>query len=71
MKWLLEFYKTHQEYAEKKSFFYTNNFFYKLAGTDKLQQQIEAGMSEAEIKATWQEGLEKFKKTREKYLIYD
>lgn len=71
LKWLLEFYKMHIKHATKTPFFNKDNFFYKLAGTDKLQQQIEAGMSEAEIKATWQEGLEKFKKTREKYLIYD
>ncbi len=71
LKWLLEFYKTHKQYAPKTPFFNKDKFFYKLAGTDKLQQQIEAGMSEAEIKATWQKGLEAFKKTRAKYLIYD
>ncbi|WP_046758343.1 exo-beta-N-acetylmuramidase NamZ family protein [Kordia jejudonensis] len=71
LKWLLEFYKTHQQHAPKKSFFNTDNFFWKLAGTDKLQQQIEAGLTEAEIKASWQEGLEAFKKIREQYLMYE
>ncbi|WP_298514156.1 DUF1343 domain-containing protein [uncultured Kordia sp.] len=71
LEWLLEFYKTHKQYAEKTAFFNKNKFFSKLAGTDKLQQQIEAGMSEAEIKATWKEGLEAFKKTRAKYLMYE
>lgn len=70
LEWLLEFYKTHQQYAPKTPFFNKNKFFSKLAGTDKLQQQIESGMSEAEIKATWEEGLESFKKIRERYLIY-
>ncbi|WP_108115162.1 exo-beta-N-acetylmuramidase NamZ family protein [Kordia periserrulae] len=70
LKWLLEFYKTHQQYAPKTPFFNKNKFFSKLAGTDKLQQQIESGMSEADIKATWKAGLEDFKKTRKKYLIY-
>ncbi|WP_298422622.1 DUF1343 domain-containing protein [uncultured Kordia sp.] len=70
LKWLLEFYNTHQQHAADKPFFNKNNFFYKLAGTDKLQQQIEAGLTETEIKATWQEGLNAFKKVREKYLIY-
>jgi len=55
--------------SDKSEFF--NKFFTKLAGTTKLQQQIEAHFTETEIKATWQEGLEVFKKTRAKYLIYD
>ena len=71
LSWLLEFYRRYHV-APKVStpFFNTNNFFAKLAGTDQLQQQIEAGMSEADIKATWQEGLEVYKKMREQYLLY-
>ena len=53
---------------DKKDFF--NNFFPKLAGTEKLQQQIESGMSEEDIKSTWQEGLDTYKKMRKKYLLY-
>ncbi len=41
------------------------------AGTLKLQKQIEAGMTAEEIRVTWQEDVEKFKKVRSKYLIYD
>ncbi len=41
------------------------------AGTKKLQQQIENGMTAEEIRKTWQQGLEEFQKTRSKYLIYD
>ena len=67
LKWLI---KAYQNSTDKSLLFNTNNFT-KHAGTDKLQQQIEAGLTEAEIKATWQEGLETFKKTRSKYLIYD
>lgn len=40
------------------------------AGTEKLQKQIEQGLSENEIKKTWQQGLADFKKIRSKYLIY-
>jgi uncharacterized protein YbbC (DUF1343 family) len=40
------------------------------AGNEILQKQIEDGLSEKEIKATWQDDLASFKKTREKYLIY-
>ena len=54
----------------KGKFFLKNNFFDKLAGNGDLRKQIEKGMSEEEIRATWQPALEKFKKTREKYLIY-
>ncbi|MCB0444588.1 MAG: DUF1343 domain-containing protein [Gelidibacter sp.] len=54
---------------DKPSFF--NAFFIKLAGTKTLQHQIEQGLSEKEITATWKKGLETFKKTRRHYLIYD
>lgn len=51
-------------------FFLKSNFFEKLAGTTELRRQLEAGMSEADIRATWQPGLDEFKKVRAKYLIY-
>lgn len=65
LKWLL---KAYNETADKSKFFIP--FFTKLAGTKKLQQQIEAGMSENEIRATWTKGLEGFKKIRKNYQIY-
>jgi len=40
------------------------------AGTKELQQQIESGMSEEEIRKTWLKDLEAFKKIRNNYLIY-
>ena len=40
------------------------------AGNTKLQQQLEQGLSENEIRKTWEKGLNKFKIVREKYLIY-
>lgn len=54
--------------ADKTKFF--NSFFVKLAGTSQLQEQIEQGLSEQEIKATWSKGLEDFKKVRSKYTLY-
>ncbi|MEZ4787051.1 MAG: DUF1343 domain-containing protein [Flavobacterium haoranii] len=66
LKWLMKAYK---ETTDKSKFF--NSFFTKLAGTKKLQQQIERGISENEIRVSWQEGLEQFKEMRKKYLIYD
>tara|TARA_R110002049_G_scaffold131554_7_gene290341 strand:- start:2309 stop:3631 length:1323 start_codon:yes stop_codon:yes gene_type:complete len=66
LNWLIEAYKNTKN---KDEFF--NAFFTKLAGTKKLQKQIESGLSEAEIKELWKEGLEAFKTVREKYLIYE
>jgi uncharacterized protein YbbC (DUF1343 family) len=65
LKWIIEAYQNTQD---KTKFF--NNFFIKLAGTSKLQQQIEQGLSEVEIRKSWEKDLEAFRKTRDKYLIY-
>lgn len=65
LKWLLKAYSTT---SDKSKFFIP--FFTKLAGTKKLQEQIEAGMSEVEIKKSWEKGLEGFKKIRKNYQIY-
>ncbi|MFC0780974.1 exo-beta-N-acetylmuramidase NamZ domain-containing protein [Flavobacterium sp. HJSW_4] len=65
LKWLI---KAYQNTSAKTKFF--NAFFTKLAGTKKLQQQIENGVSESEIRKTWQKDLETFKTMRTKYLIY-
>jgi uncharacterized protein YbbC (DUF1343 family) len=65
LKWLI---KAYQNTSDKTKFF--NAFFTKLAGTKKLQQQIESGISEDKIRKTWQKDLEAFKKMRTKYLIY-
>lgn len=67
MEWIIDAY---QNTTDKSKFFLTDGFT-KHAGTPLLQQQIEQGMTNEEIKATWQDDLEKFKKIREKYLIYD
>ena len=65
LKWLL---KAYQTTSDKTKFF--NAFFTKLAGTKKLQQQIETGVSEEKIRESWKKDLEVFKKMRTKYLIY-
>ena len=65
LKWLL---KAYSETADKTKFF--NPFLTKLAGTKKLQEQIEAGLSEDEIRDSWKNGLHDFKKLRKPYLIY-
>ena len=65
LKWLI---KAYNETADKSKFF--TSFFTKLAGTKKLQQQIEAGIPEAEIRKSWKKGLSDFMVMRKKYLIY-
>lgn len=56
--------------SDKSKFFLSNGFFSKLAGTKKLQKQIEAGESIKNIKATWKDGLDNFNIVRAKYLLY-
>ena len=65
LKWLIKSYNTT---SDKSKFF--NSFFTKLAGTKKLQQQIEAGISEKDIRKSWEKDLNEFKQMRNKYLIY-
>ena len=41
-----------------------------LAGTKKLRVQLSAGLSEAEIRSSWQAGLKAFRDKRARYLLY-
>jgi len=66
LKWII---KAYNETSDKTKFF--NPFFTKLAGTKKLQQQIEAGTSDDDIRKSWEKGLKDFKEMRKKYLIYE
>ncbi len=67
LKWLIDAYKN----AKDKELVFNTSGFTKHAGTEKLQQQIENGLSEEEIKKTWRPNLEKFRKIRAKYLLYN
>ena len=67
LQWIIDAYKN----TNDKSQFFNTAGFTKHAGTEKLQKQIEAGLPETEIKESWQPDLEKFKKIRVKYLLYD
>lgn len=67
LKYLIDAY---QLFPEKDSFFLKNNFFNKLAGNDILMSQIKKGISENEIRKSWQPKLKKFKAIRKKYLLY-
>jgi uncharacterized protein YbbC (DUF1343 family) len=63
--WLEGFYKSS---LDKEKFF--NDYFDKLAGTDKLRKDIQAGKTIDQIRKAWQPDLEAFKKIRAKYLLY-
>ncbi|MGO3183333.1 MAG: exo-beta-N-acetylmuramidase NamZ family protein [Aequorivita sp.] len=73
LEWLINAYNANGNLSEGKAgkidFF--NSFFVKLAGTKKLQQQIEQGMSAEAIRDSWKEGLADFEQIREKYLLYE
>lgn len=62
--------RAYQAFPGKDSFFLKNNFFDKLAGNNKLMQQIKKGMSEEQIRKSWQSDLLTFKTIRKKYLLY-
>ena len=67
LSYLLDFY---QKTPDKKAFFNANNFFDTLAGTRRLRQQIQSGMTEAQIRDTWQADLAVYRRLRANYLLY-
>jgi uncharacterized protein YbbC (DUF1343 family) len=74
LKYLLEAYRL---FPKKESFFILPTsgkpedvFFNRLAGNATLMQQIKKGVSEKDIRKSWEPGLTKFKEIRKKYLMY-
>lgn len=72
LSWLIEMYTA---YPYKVKFFDFRQSkqmgnFDKLAGVSHLREQIVAGKSEQEIRASWEPGLSEFKVIRAKYLMY-
>ena len=65
LSWLIDAYSDSQN---KKDFF--NSFFLKLSGTSLLQEQIQQGLTQKQIKATWQQGLQTYNTMRKNYLLY-
>lgn len=71
-KWIIELYKAH---PHKEKFFDSSlsnqmGTIEKLIGTGEFRQQIISGVSEEEIRASWEPGLSKYKEMRKKYLLY-
>ena len=65
LQWLIGLY---QESPAKLSYF--NSFFDKLAGGKDLRERIVRGESEETIRASWQPGLEAFRRVRDEYRLY-
>lgn len=68
LRFLLDFY---EKADYKQAFFFSRpQWFDLLAGTKELRFQIIRGLSEEEIRASWQPELEQYKAKRKKYLLY-
>jgi uncharacterized protein YbbC (DUF1343 family) len=72
LQWMIELYNA---FPNKEKFFDKSQSkemgdITKLAGVAEFKQQIIAGKSEKEIRATWEPGLKAYKEMRKKYLIY-
>ena len=72
IKWMIDLYNA---YPEKDRFFdHTQSRamgrITTLIGNNDFTQQLKEGWSEAEIRKTWEPGLNSYKKMRKQYLIY-
>ena len=65
LSWLI---MAFNDLGSKPDFF--NDYFDKLAGNSELRKQIMEGLSEIEIRKSWEPGLLKFREIRKKYLLY-
>jgi uncharacterized protein YbbC (DUF1343 family) len=66
LSWLLDSYKNTPDKSR-----YFNNYFNSLAGNSALKQQVIDGLSEDEIRKSWEPALGDFKTMRKKYLLYE
>lgn len=68
LQFILDFHKRLNN--NEKAFFSRAKWFDLLAGTNLLRLQITEGLSEDEIRATWEADLNIYKEMRQKYLLY-
>lgn len=66
LKWLKKYYNKHGQ----EGFFTSTSFFDKLIGNSTLRKQLQEGKTAEEIEKTWEPELTRYKKMREKYLLY-
>lgn len=68
LRFFLDFY---QKADKDQAFFFARpRWFDLLAGTKKLRFQIVRGLTEQEIRESWQPALDAYKEMRKKYLLY-
>jgi uncharacterized protein YbbC (DUF1343 family) len=67
LQYVLDFY---QKAEDKVKFFTNTSSFDRLAGSDTLRKQMVAGMTETQIRDSWQKDLTRYKLLRKKYLLY-
>jgi uncharacterized protein YbbC (DUF1343 family) len=58
----------HKVFSDSADFF--NSYFTKLSGNDQLKKDIISGLSEPEIRKSWENDLSAFMLIRKKYLLY-
>lgn len=68
LKWLIHYYNLAKQHGHK--LIDRPRTFELIAGNKQLAQQLESGLSEAEIRESWRQGLELFKRKRKQYLLY-
>jgi uncharacterized protein YbbC (DUF1343 family) len=66
LKYLLHY---HKELKDDTTFF--RDYLDLLAGTKEFRKQVESGLSEEQIRTTWQPKLNAYKAMRKKYLLYE
>ena len=69
-KFHLHYFMEAYELLKGETFVTNAPFLNRLIGNDQLMKQIEEGMSETKIRATWQQELVEFKIVRARYLLY-
>ena len=66
IKYLIDFYN---KLKDNDSEFF-GKYFYRIAGNKILENQIKDGISEKEIRSSWEIKLSQYKEKRKKYLLY-
>jgi uncharacterized protein YbbC (DUF1343 family) len=72
IQWMMELYRNH---PDKAKFFDSSlsremGTIERLIGVDLFRKQIVEGVSEEEIRKSWEPGLSQYKEMRKKYLLY-
>ena len=72
LQWMIELYAKHpnkEKFFDRSSHRQIGNIDY-LVGVSEFKEQIKKGMTEEQIRKTWEPGLSKYKNMRKKYLLY-